>query len=66
MEEMCFGRHRLSALAGGFAPVAVEAKGARGFRRPSATGSSELPAHDLAATRRGGQIGARASTGASS
>ena len=44
------------ALAGGLAVAAIEAKAGRAIPLPAATGSWELPAHDLAATRRGGRI----------
>jgi len=56
MDETRFDRRTVLALAGGFALAAVEANAARAFRIPSPRGSWELPAHDLAATRRGGQI----------
>jgi outer membrane protein assembly factor BamB len=56
MDERRFDRRTLVAMAGGFALAAVEAKVGRAFPLPAATGSWELPAHDLAATRRGGQI----------
>ena len=56
MDETRFDRRTLVAIAGGVVLAAVEAKAGRGFPLPAATGSWELPAHDLAATRRGGQI----------
>ena len=56
MDETRFDRRTVLALAGGFALAAVDTKAARAFRIPSPRGSWELPAHDLAATRRGGQI----------
>ena len=58
--EPRFDRRTLVALAGGLVVAAVEAKVGRALPLPAANGSWELPAHDLAATRRGGQIaGAR-------
>jgi putative pyrroloquinoline-quinone binding quinoprotein len=55
--EPRFDRLTLLALAGGVAAAAVEARvaWAAPFRRP--VGSWALPAHDLTATRDGGQIG---------
>ena len=54
--EPRFDRRTLIALAGGFAVAAVESKVGRALPLPTATGTWELPAHDLAATRHGGQI----------
>jgi outer membrane protein assembly factor BamB len=54
--EPRFDRRTLVALAGGLAVAAIEARAGRAFTLAGATGSWELPAHDLAATRRGGQI----------
>ena len=60
MDEARFDRRTLVALGGGLALAALEAKVGRAFPLPAAAGSWQLPAHDLAATRRGGQIaGAR-------
>ena len=56
MEETRFDRRTLVALAGGLAVAAIEAKTGHALPLPAATGSWELPAHDLAATRRGGRI----------
>jgi len=54
--EPRFDRRALIALAGGLAVAAIEAKAGHAIPLPAATGSWELPAHDLAATRRGGRI----------
>jgi hypothetical protein len=54
--EPRFDRRTLMALAGGLAVAAIEAKAGRAIPLPAVRGSWELPAHDLAATRRGGQI----------
>jgi outer membrane protein assembly factor BamB len=60
MDEARFDRRTLVALGGGLALAALEAKVGRAFPLPASAGSWQLPAHDLAATRRGGQIaGAR-------
>jgi outer membrane protein assembly factor BamB len=54
--EPRFDRRTLIALAGGLAVAAIEAKAGRAIPLRGPTGSWELPGHDLAATRRGGQI----------
>jgi hypothetical protein len=54
--EPRFDRRTLIALAGGLAVAAIEAKAGHAIPLPPATGSWELPAHDLAATRHGGRI----------
>jgi outer membrane protein assembly factor BamB len=54
--EPRFDRQTLVALADGLAVAAIEAKAGRTLSLPSGTGSWELPGHDLAATRLGGQI----------
>jgi outer membrane protein assembly factor BamB len=54
--EPRFDRRTLIALAGGLAVAAIEAKAGHAIPFPAATGSWELPAHDLAATRHGGRI----------
>jgi outer membrane protein assembly factor BamB len=54
--EPRFDRRTLMALAGGLAVAAIEAKAGRAIPLPAVRGSWELPAHDLAATRRGGRI----------
>jgi outer membrane protein assembly factor BamB len=56
-----YDRRTLLALAGGIAVAALEARAARALSLPhallrGAADSWELPAHDLAATRDGGQI----------
>jgi outer membrane protein assembly factor BamB len=56
LTEPRFDRRTLIVLAGGLAVAALEAKAGRAIPLPAATGSWELPGHDLAATRRGGQI----------
>jgi outer membrane protein assembly factor BamB len=58
MGEARFDRRTLVALGGGLALAALEAKVGLAFPLPAAAGSWQLPAHDLAATRRGGQIAA--------
>jgi outer membrane protein assembly factor BamB len=52
-----FDRRTLVALAGGIALAAIEAKAGSAFPLRGAADSWKLPAHDLAATRDGGQIG---------
>ena len=57
MDEPSFDRRTFVALAGGLAVAALGA--GCGVRLPAATaatGSWELPAHDLAATRHGGRV----------
>ena len=54
--EPRFDRRTLVAMAGGLAVAAIEARAGRAIPLRAATGSWELPAHDLAATRRGGRI----------
>jgi outer membrane protein assembly factor BamB len=54
--EPRFDRRTLVAMAGGLAVAAIEARAGRAIPLRAATGSWELPGHDLAATRRGGQI----------
>jgi outer membrane protein assembly factor BamB len=56
MEETRFDRRTLVALAGAVAVAAVEAKVGRAIPLPAAAGSWELPGHDLAVTRHGGQV----------
>jgi len=58
--EPRFDRRTLVAMAGGIAVAAIEARAGRAFPPLAATDSWMLPAHDLAATRHGGQVdGAR-------
>jgi outer membrane protein assembly factor BamB len=54
--EPRFDRRTLIAMAGGIAVASLEARAARAFPLLPATDSWVLPAHDLAATRHGGQI----------
>jgi outer membrane protein assembly factor BamB len=60
MHETRFDRRTLVALGGGLALAVLEARVGRAFPLPGGAGSWQLPAHDPAATRRGGRIaGAR-------
>ena len=56
MDETRFDRRTLLAMGGGLVVAAVHAKVTRAVPLRAATGSWNLPAHDLAASRRGGQI----------